>query len=225
MIRKNLATTAAALTAVLLAGDALAESHSPQWYTALTGLYTMPSDSSATLDASAFNVSGDIELSNSLGLALALGAHVSDALRVELEGAYRPSDIDGANDVRFNSLPVTAGLGGDVDTWSLMINAHYDIAMAAVRPYIGAGLGIARHDASATLTLTVPGQPPASYPGYSGDDTVFAYQFMAGIGYEISENMSVFGGYRYMGTDDLEIEKLTAQYGTHGIEAGLRFGF
>ena len=220
MIRKNLATTAAVLTAVLLAGDALAESHSPRWYTALTGLYTMPSDSSATLDASAFNVSGDIELSNSLGLALALGAQVNDALRVELEGAYRASDIDGANDVRFNSLPITAGLGGDVDTWSLMINAHYDIAMAAVRPYIGAGLGIARHDASATLTL--PGLPPASE---SGDDTVFAYQFMAGIGYEISENVSVFGGYRYMGTDDLEIEKLTAQYGTHGIEAGLRFGF
>jgi opacity protein-like surface antigen len=185
----------------------------------------MPSDSGATLDASAFNVSGDIELSKGPAFALAFGAHVSEALRVELEGAYRPSDIDGAKNVRVNSIPVNVGLGGDVDTWSLMINAHYDIAMAAVRPYIGAGLGIARHDGSATLTVPVPGQPPASYPPYSGDDTVFAYQFMAGIGYEISENVSVFGGYRYMGTDDLEIEKLTADYGTHGIEAGLRFGF
>ena len=220
MGRMNLAATAVVLTAALLSGDALAQIQSPQWYTALTGLYNMPSDSDATLNAAAFDVSGDIDLSNGFSLALALGTPVSDTLRVELEGAYRASDIDGANDVRLNSMPVDAGLSGDIDTWSLMANAYYDVATIAVRPYIGAGLGIAHHDASATLTL--PGEPPESD---SGDDTVFAYQFMAGVGYQISGNMSVFGGYRYMGTNDLEIEAFSANYGTHSIEAGLRIGF
>ena len=212
----------AALAATVLAADALAEEHSARWYTAFTGLYNMPSDSQGELDSTSLHIAGDIELSNGLGFALALGVQAAEGLRVELEGAYRPFDIDGVNDVRVNGRALDSGyeLSGDVDTWSLMLNAHYDIAMGAARPYIGAGLGIARHDANATLTLPIL---PATSD--SGNDNTFAYQFMAGLGYELSDNMVLFGGYRYMGTDDLEIEALTASYGTHAIEAGLRVGF
>ena len=107
-----------------------------------------------------------------------------------------------------------------------MVNAHYEMPLGAARPYLGAGLGIARHDGE--LTLSSPLLVPvlgADSVGESGDDTVFAYQFMAGLGLEVSDNMTLFGGYRYMGTDDLEIEAFTASYGTHAIEAGLRVGF
>ena len=150
---------------------------------------------------------------------------MNDALRVELEGAYRPLDVDGAKGVLLNSAPVDVGLSGELDTWSLMVNAHYEMSLGAARPYLGAGLGVARHDGELTLSspllVSVLGTNSVRE---SGDDTVFAYQFMAGLGFEVSDNVTLFGGYRYMGTDDMEIEAFTASYGTHAIEAGLRVG-
>ena len=59
----------------------------------------------------------------------------------------------------------------------------------------------------------------------SGDDTVFAYQFMAGVEVELAEGAQLFGGYRYMETSDLEIERLTASYDAHAIEVGIRIRF
>ena len=213
---------AAALIAAVPATDALAEGQSGRWYAAFTGLYNMPRDSDGELDATGLHVEGDIELSNELGFAFAFGARVIEGLHVELEGAFRPFDIDGMNDVRLNSNPLGSGYGlsGEVDTWSMMLNAYYDIAFGAARPYIGAGLGVAHHDASATLTLPVFGDATES-----GNDNAFAYQLMAGVGYELSEDVVFFGGYRYFGTDDVEIEAVTASYGIHGIEAGLRLRF
>ena len=111
--------------------------------------------------------------------------------RVELEAAFRSSDIEGANDVRLNSMPVPSGyrLSGDVDTWSLMVNVRQVIDVGSVRPYVGGGLGFARHDGTAALAVgRLPPFLPAGLEGEeSGDDTVFAYQFMAGIEVDMAE--------------------------------------
>ena len=222
-------TVASLLSAAVLCTPARAETASSGWYASLAGLYNMPRDSDATLDTEPLDIAGDIELSDHFGFALALGAQVNDSLRVELEGAYRPLDVDGTKNVVVNSHPTDVGLSGELDTWSLMLNAYYEMPLDMARPYLGAGLGIARHDGKLTLSLPPPLVAglgvPASIPE-SGDDTVFAYQFMAGIGFEASDSVTLFGGYRYMGTDDLDIEdRFTASYGTHAIEAGLRVAF
>ena len=226
MNRTRTMAAATVLAAAMLCAPALAETTSNGWYTSLTGLYNMPRDSDATLDTEPLDATGDIELSNDFGFALALGMQMNDALRVELEGAYRPLEVDGAKGVLLNSAPVDVGLSGELDTWSLMINAYYEMPLGAARPYLGAGLGIAGHDGELTLSspllVSVLGTNSVRE---SGDDTVFAYQFMAGLGFEVSDNMTLFGGYRYMGTDDMEIEAFTASYGTHALEAGLRVGF
>ena len=226
MSRTRTMAAATALAAAMICSPAIAQTAWNGWYASFTGLYNVPRDSDATLDTEPLDATGDIELANNFGFALALGAQMNDALRVELEGAYRPLDVDGAKGVLLNTAPVDVGLSGDLDTWSLMVNAHYEMPLGAARPYLGAGLGIARHDGELTLSspLLVPVLGTNSVRE-SGDDTVFAYQFMAGLGLEISENMTLFGGYRYMGTDDLEIEAFTSSYGTHAIEAGLRVGF
>ena len=88
-------------------------------------------------------------------------------------------------------------------------------------------MGFARHDGTAALAV---GPLPPFLPGVlegeeSGDDTVFAYQFMAGVEVDMAESATLFGGYRYMGTADLEIESLTASFDTHAIEAGVRIRF
>ena len=227
MMRRTLSTVAATVLATaMLSNAALAQSATNGWYTSLTALYNMPHNSDAMLDATGLNASGDIELADNFGFALALGAQMNEALRVELEGAYRSLDVDGAEGVLVNSTPVDVGLSGGVDTWSLMLNARYQMPLGMALPYLGAGLGVARHDGDLTLSspLLVPVVGATSASG-SGDDTVFAYQLMAGLGFEVAPNMLLFGGYRYMGTNDLEIDAFGASYGTHALEAGVSIGF
>ena len=231
MRRRTIRVLAAGpLTAILVATSAVADDTPTQWYGSFTGMQNMPSDSKAELGtAFGATVAGDIELSDEMGFALAVGFETTGGQRVELEAAFRSSDIEGANDVRLNSIPVPFGyrLSGDMDTWSLMVNVRQVIDVGSVRPYVGGGLGFARHDGTAALAVgRLPPFLPAGLEGAeSGDDTVFAYQFMAGVEVDMAESATLFGGYRYMGTADLEIESLTASFDTHAIEAGVRIRF
>jgi len=218
------------LAATLISTSALADDAGTLWYGSLTGLRTMPSDSEADLQTrTRGTIAGDIELSDETGFALAVGFETGGGQQVELEAAFRSFDIEGANDVRLGSHSVPAGyrLTGDVDTWSLMINARQLFDIGSVRPYIGAGLGFARHDGTAALAVQpIPPLLPGGLMGEeSGNDTVVAYQFMAGVEVPMAEEAQFFAGYRYMATADLEIERLTASYDTHAVEAGIRIRF
>ena len=217
------------LAVSLLSASALADDAGWVWYGSLTGLRNMPSDSEAELETRSLGtIGGDIELSDETGFALALGFETGDAQQVELEVAFRSSDIEGASGVRVGSQSVPAGyrMTGDVDTWSLMMNARQLFDVGSVRPYIGGGVGFARHDGTAALAIQPMPPLPSGLEGEdSGDDTVVAYQFMAGVEVELAEGAQLFGGYRYMATTDLEIERLTASFRTHAIEAGIRIRF
>lgn len=223
-LRKVRISVTGLLAAALISTNALADDAGTLWYGSLTGLRTMPSDSEGELETrTRGTIAGDIELSDETGFALAVGFETGDGQQVELEAAFRSFDIEGASGVRAGSFPVPSGytLTGDVDTWSLMINARQLFDVGPVRPYVGGGLGFARHEGTAALAV-----PPLGLAGEdSGDDTVVAYQFMAGGEFEAAEGAHVFVGYRYMATADLEIERLTASYATHAIEAGIRIQF
>ena len=222
-------SVAGLLAVSLLSASALADDTGTVWYGSLTGLRNMPSDSEAELGTRRGTIGGDLGLSDETGFALALGFETGDAQQVELEVAFRSSDIEGASGVRVGSQSIPAGysITGDVDTWSLMLNARQLFDVGSVRPYIGGGVGFARHDGTAELVVpSIPLLLPDGLRGKeSGDDTVFAYQFMAGVEVELAEGAQLFGGYRYMATSDLEIERLAASYDAHAIEVGIRIRF
>ena len=224
-------SVAGLLAATLVSANALADDARTRWYGSLAGLRNMPSDSGAELEVRSLGTAtGNIELSDKTGFALAIGFETGGAQQVELEVTFRSFDIEGANDVRLNSTPVPSELyrlSGDVDAWSLMLNARQLFDVGQVRPYVGGGLGLARHDGTAALSITpIPPRLPDGLEGEdSGDDTVVAYQFMAGVEFELADGVHLFGGYRYMGTADIEIERLTATFDTHAVEAGIRMQF
>lgn len=229
-LRVSRISVAGLLAATLMSTNALADDDRTQWYGSFTGLHNMPSDSEAELGSrTRGTIGGDIELSDEMGFAVAVGFETRGGQRVELEAAFRSSDIEGAHGVRVGSISIPSGyrLTGDVDTWSLMVNARQTLDVGSVRPYFGAGLGFARHDGTAALVVApLPPLLPQGRQGEeSGDDTVLAFQFMAGIEFDLAENTQLFGGYRYMRTADLEIERLTASYSTQAIEAGIRIRF
>lgn len=96
-----------------------------------------------------------------------------------------------------------------------MGNIFYDIPTGTnFTPYLGAGIGWA-HETN------------------NGQSNAVAYQGMVGVNYKVSDNSSVFGGYRYIGTSDFTDNStisgvdVTEKYNAriHAIDVGYRFNF
>lgn len=118
-----------------------------------------------------------------LGL-LNFGYALGNGMRYELEPAYRHNDLD--------KIGGATGHGG-TDIGSLMVNGIYDFDIGIPllhgwQPHIGAGVGVARvRNRSA----------PHNGLLVTGDDTVPAFQAIAGIDYAITPAVKLGVDYRY----------------------------
>lgn len=140
--------------------------------------------------------------STNVGYALGafVGYDLGNGFRVEGELSYRRNGLD-----ELSSGGSSTQMLGDVSTLALLANGIYGFGTAgsAWSPYVGAGLGVARFS---FIDAAPVGSPPES-----NDDTVFAYQLIAGLGYGLSPTLSLFADYRLFGTSD---PKFTQPSGT-----------
>jgi len=95
-------------------------------------------------------------------------------------------------------------------TYTAMFNLVYDIENdSSITPYLGGGLGIGWLEGA--------------------DGSEFAYQFLAGVGYDVTESVDLIIGYRYAGMTDADWDvgtmKYSASIDTHNFELGVRFAF
>ena len=152
----------------------------------------------------------DIESDTGFALAGAVG-YKSGEVRGEIEVAYQKNDLDKASSLNSS---------GDITSLSVLLNGYYDIATnSEFTPFISAGLGFAKIDLN-DFNFTGSGLPDADE-----DDTVFAYQVGAGVGYAVDEQVSLEIKYRYFATTDPEFAVTDAEYSSHNFLAGVRFGF
>jgi len=138
------------------------------------------------------------------------------APKVELEVGYRTNDVDKVNSV--------SG-GGTESSLSFMVNGLYDFTPASKwHPFLGAGIGVAQvnNDKVGTNGTTT----------YSGNDWRFAYQGIAGIGYDYTQNWMVKAQYRYFATMDNTVTGTNAAatrgdigYQNHSVLLGLTYKF
>lgn len=129
--------------------------------------------------------------------------------RAEAELSYRENDID----------RLGTGRGrGEVNSLAYMVNGYFDFRPGErVQPYVGAGVGIAQIDAE---NISIGGAR------LDDDDSVFAYQFMGGVGYQLTNTVDLFGELRYMGSDDPEFAGgRELEYESTNVLAGLRYRF
>ena len=121
---------------------------------------------------------------------------------------------------------------------SLMANAIYTFDAGRVRPYVGGGLGFARHDVTieagfleVAVSYDDQDEQDASrsvraIERTSRDDTVLAMQAMFGVSFPMSERLEARLGYRYFRTRDTgDSDGNGLRYSTRNIEAGLLFRF
>lgn len=145
-----------------------------------------------------------------------LGWRLSSWLRVDLTGEYRFSaDVD-AEDYLQRNLTGPAGLltastkyKGDYSALVGLANLYVDLPKwHGITPYVGAGLGVSRNRFSDFTTESdgsfrdfATGQvTSATTEGYAGDNskTSFAWALMAGASLDLSDQLKLDAGYRYL---------------------------
>jgi opacity protein-like surface antigen len=156
---------------------------------------------------------------------LAIGQRHGRNLRSELEFSYRTNNLEQVELASGQIRP----MNGDLTSYSGMANVYWEFTQfphTCLKPYIGAGLGFTSIDSSMT-NLAGANLIPAG----GGNDSSFAYQFLAGVNYKAYRNMDLFLEYRLFKSDSLRIETVPNwgagdyDYQSEGLFAGLRWKF
>lgn len=140
-------------------------------------------------------------------------------VRLELEAFLSRNTVDDVSGKGLYFSDVEAFAAGG------LFNAYYDFdlsrfsdgAVTGLKPYIGAGVGVAAINLDDTALR-------------DDQDEVLAYQARTGLGYTFTPNVTGSIGYRFFDTND---PKFTApdgstfhsEYRSHSVELGLRYTF
>ena len=232
----------AALAAVFAASGASAQDTG--WYGAVDLGYHWPDSIDADSSTTAANgapYNWDINQEDDWAGFARLGYQINPHWRVELEGGYRPGDIEsirgGANQsivglctpgvVRTAAAPACGSPSGDAKSWTVMGNVIYDILPgSAINPFIGAGVGINHVSVNTTGQFSnVTGAISAANPAIQNlviddSDTALAYQLLAGLAWKATDRLNVDVTYRWLRGSDLDF----ASVGSGALQPGVFSG-
>jgi opacity protein-like surface antigen len=180
------------------------------------------------------------ELKNSNVGGFAIGRQLGNGLRVEAELRQRTLDVDSS----YRAGPVGGrsseqfSVAGQLRSTTVMVNGLYDLPVSgAFKPYVKAGLGLAHNRSEADINVTptfaafgLPANFRSPYP--KGSDTSLAYAFGFGVGYDITQDVTLDLGYQYinlgraktgvdMNGDVFSFDKPAS----HEVTVGLRYQF
>lgn len=134
-------------------------------------------------------------------------------LRVEAEVTYRSNDVAEAAFGGGGS----SSANGQQEALSGMINGVVDVPFLGllfpgignlVNPYVGAGIGVARVESDIDFgTIDA-----------DGDNTSFAYQFLAGLSVPLPLGLEVFGDVRYFRVVDATVDEVRNAAATVGTD-------
>ena len=203
----------------LLIGTALALSLPVAAQAASDGFYVGAAagvNFAADAKASSATVSDTIKYDIGGAGSVSAGYGFGNGFRAEVEGNVRNNGMNGLKSSSFTSP------AGNTRTWGLMVNGLYDIDTGTSwTPYVGAGIGLGVVDSHLSGSNATQ---------YSGTNSQFAYQGIAGVSYAVNENLSLTADYRYFATTDAKFTSGTGTSWTvananHTILAGLRWNF
>jgi len=154
----------------------------------------------------------------------AVGKELGNGFRAEGEIGYRQIEMGHGTVYAPGGTGIASGpAGGDAHALSFMGNGYYDFQTGTrFVPYVGAGIGFA--------DVTMSGVSINGVPATNDSDLAFAYQGMAGVGYQLTDNGTIYTGYRYFAVDDPTFddttgEKFHSELATHNLEVGYRLTF
>ncbi len=138
-------------------------------------------------------------------MGIGIGYAANNWLRFDGTLEYRGTTTLSSKDTYTTTPPGFAGTDtyrGNVRSVVGLVNGYVDLGTwNCFTPYIGAGVGFSNNRISefrdiGAATLPFPG---TSYNAYrSGSNTNFAWALMAGTSYDVSSNLKLDFGYRYL---------------------------
>ena len=175
--------------------------------------FAMLSDSDLT-DSTVPGITVNTEFDTGLALGAALG-YDFNRFRVEGEISYQKNDVD-----KISAPGVFLDGTGESAALSFLINGYYDfINHSAFTPYISVGLGFAQVEFN---DLDISG---LGFSGSNDEDTVFAYQVGLGVGYAVTQKVTIDVKYRYFGAQDSEYDTTKAEFASNNFLFGMRINF
>ena len=181
------------------------------WYgSANVGMALVPDSDVDVSFPGTGSFTGELSYDTGFTVGGAVG-YIMEKFRVEGELSYLTSDIDSISAFGFSE-----SLDGDISALTFLVNGYIDFATGGpLTPYITAGIGYSNLE--------------ADIEGTSDDDNLFTYQLGVGVGYAMSERVTLDLRYRYLGFEDYEYsepgESLSIEASSHNITAGLRIAF
>jgi len=176
-------------------------------------------------------------------ISVALGVSLSDGYRFEVEAANQINDLVGRspttwccwiNGVTTNPFIRSSAKyeGIHVAVSTLLANAYKDFYIVdKFLGYVSGGIGVAYNEMDQrSYVEDGEGRSPVHINnGEKNAETVLAWQLGAGLGYELTKEIILNAGYRYLVTDKADdTQHSIYQYyevGSHNVTAGIRYSF
>jgi len=159
----------------------------------------------------------------------AIGMVFRDGYRIEFEVANQINDVENisATEVASGTRETASISGVDASVTTFMANAYKDFNIAEkLSAYVSGGIGLAYGDLDGTTGSVTVGATTVTFTdGSTYDDTVFAWQLGTGLGYDLTKEITLDLGYRYLGTTDFSYQTVDVEYGSHNVTAGIRYSF
>lgn len=172
-------------------------------------------------------VIGDIAGEANLAYGAAVGYDFGNNWRIELDGSQMYNDMGTVGGQPASSAKLRSR--------ALMLNALYDFNdFGDFVPYIGGGMGIGEVNASlgaqdflndtGTVLIANPACTSAPFPAstpraciVNDKDTNFAWNLLAGVGYEITPNLTWDTNYKYSNFGNVDVEGTMVRANIPGI--------
>ena len=169
------------------------------------------------------------DIGSSAVLGAAVGARLHPNVRAELavgyRGSYKLDDVDAGVPISYFTA--------DAKSLSVMLNGYYDFGSGPLRPYVTAGIGYARNKLG-TVELNLPATA-VRLPIGGATKGNLAWSAGLGVGYAMTNRLTLDVGYRYIDLGDIEASSQTLPFNfgpysgatgklrAHEITVGLRF--
>ncbi len=120
-----------------------------------------------------------------------VGYKFNSFLRVDVSGDYIAPNTIHRTDVLGNGVVLNSR--ASVQKYDALANLYIDLGTwYGLTPYVGGGAGVAVYDPSEHLALDIP------TPDNTSSQTRFAWAAMAGVSYQVDQNIAVDVGYRHL---------------------------
>ena len=160
------------------------------------------------------------DFKNGFGGGVTFGYGFESGFRPELNINYSTADVDRFKLLSLGGTPVDQDaqkIDGKVETIRLMFNTWYDLNLGRFVPYLGGGVGAQR------TKTDLPGIA-------SGDDINFAFQLGGGLGFLLTDYLTLSLDYRYVSADNPKYRtdydtSLETEYESQNAGLSLRYAF